>query len=188
MPTNIDHDDPNFDWITDRHGRKVRVLRDGGTARVRFRDAQSIRAGRHTLTDAERQQQLASCRPGYRVMADSQQVRERRQWANDSYSSHEHELTNAWRNPPKGLGALDGNGNGGRFGQQREGDQCMINGEVGVLRRRNGRLQCVPLADDDDDNGDFAEFERDGVDQALDDRELANRDYIRSLTSAWKRG
>ena len=149
------------------------ILKDGRTARVptRLRDGQSLPYDvRKTLTDAERTA-LRGCQPGYRFAADSQSMRERRQWAADAYTSHEYELTNAWR---------DGNG-GRRFGSAGQpGDQCTINGAPGHLERRNGQLQCVPDGEDDDDQV-FDDSE------ALDAREAAYQDYVRWLRNAWRK-
>jgi hypothetical protein len=209
------HDDDNWEVITDRHGRKVRVLKDGGVARVRFRDAQA---------DSERAA-LRGCRPGYRVLLDGSGRAQRRPQVDAAYASAEHEMVNAWRDPPRGLGRLrDGNGNGsngfsGRFGESgREGDQCMINGAPGHLEQRNGRLVCVPDRDDDSDDDVFAdatrrrkyvtrdprgrveseteETEEEAADSAFNDaqidaeqqRELAYQDYAKSISRAWKRG
>jgi hypothetical protein len=110
-------------------------------------------------------------------------ARERQQWARDAREIAEHEMVNAWRDPPKGLGRLaDSNGNGsGRFGQQFEGDSCTINGEPGTLQRRNGQLLCVP---DDSDIDEIFDAAQGGVDPVS----AAHRIYTFQLTNAWKRG
>jgi hypothetical protein len=169
-------DDDDFETIIGHDGKPARVLRDGRSVRVRFRDAQAARGqpyaandGRQALSDAERQA-LQGCRPGYR-MIDNEQMRERRQRAADAYAEVEHRLSTAWKDQ----------GNGRRFGTQGvEGDACTINGAPGHLRRIAGQLRCI--ADDEDDDSAFDDA------QISDAREIAYRDYARELTRAWRRG
>jgi hypothetical protein len=219
-----DDDDPNFEIITDRHGRKVRVLRDGGRTHVRFRDAESARAaparaqavptydGRQPLTDADKAA-LRGCRPGYRVLLDSDGRPQRRPQV-DAYAKSEAAMCDAWKDPPKGLGrwrdGRNGNGNGngngfngvgsGGFVGAQEGDACTVRGpeypddfgSPGHLQWRNGSLQCVPDdGDDGDDDIDAASDSSAFADAQMDaeqQRELAYRDYIRDVSSRWRRG
>jgi hypothetical protein len=167
--------DDDFETIIGHDGKPARVLRDGHSLHVRFRDAQAARGqqphsdGRQKLTDADNRE-LAGCRPGYR-MIDNEQMRERRQWAADAYAEVEHRLSTAWKDQ----------GNGRRFGTQGvEGDQCTIDGAPGHLRRVAGQLRCI--ADDEDDDCAFDDA------QLSDAREIAYHDYARELTRAWRRG
>jgi hypothetical protein len=160
-------DSDSFETIVDRYGRKVKVLKDGCSARVTFRDAAASRAqhsvndGRRPLTDADRQA-LKGCQPGFRTVADSQRT-QRRAAVDAAYQEHEHRLVNAWRDGPNGAGS-SGAGSGS-FRGQRPGDSCTVRGaefpddfgSPGVLRERNGSLVCVPL---DSDNGDVFDARR----------------------------
>ena len=99
--------DDDFETIIGHDGKPARVLRDGRSVRVRFRDAQAARGqpyaandGRQALSDAERQA-LQGCRPGYR-MIDNEQMRERRQRAADAYAEVEHRLSTAWKDQGNG--------------------------------------------------------------------------------------
>jgi hypothetical protein len=189
----IDDSDPDFEIITDRHGRKVKVLRDGHTARVRFRDAQAVRAqpvhdGRQPLTDQDRRE-LRGCRPGYRVIVDSAGHAERRAQVDAAYAESEAAMCASWKRPWPGLGAVrDGNGvNGvGSHGVrgQVEGSACTVNGQPGTLQRRNGQLQCVADDEDDRDIDEIFDAAQGGVDPV----EAARRAYLYDLTHAWKRG
>jgi hypothetical protein len=187
-------DNDNFETIIGHDGKRVRILKDGRSVRVRFRDAQVARGqahvahdGRQPLTDQQRRD-LLGCRPGFRTL-DSDSYRERKAWARDAREIAEHEMCEAWKHPPLGLGRLrDGNGFGsGGFVGAREGDQCTINGAPGHLERRNGRLQCIADDEDDDsafDDGAFSDAQMDAEQR----RELAYRAYAREISRAWKRG
>jgi hypothetical protein len=159
------------------------ILKDGRTARVpvRLRDY------------AAGMSPVQGCKPGFRFATDSQS-RQRRQAVNDAYAQSEAAMCSAWKNPPRGLGALrdaNGNGNGvgsGGFRGQRENDICTVRGEdypddfgsPGVLRRRNGALVCVPL-----DRGDEEPL-FDASQGGVDAREAAYRDHLRFLRDAYK--
>ena len=74
-----DDDDP-FETIIGHGGKRVRILKDGRSVHVRFRDAQAARGqaylprdGRQPLTDQQRRD-LQGCRPGFRTL-DSAQLR-----------------------------------------------------------------------------------------------------------------
>jgi hypothetical protein len=182
-----DFDDDDPDAPFDSRG----ILKDGHRVRVptTMRDAASV--GRHALSDAERTA-LRGCQPGFRYAADTDTMRERRQWAADAYTSHEFELVNSWRNPPLGLGRrAEGNG---RFGTQGvEGDVCTVRdggvneGAPGHLRRVGGVMRCIADDEDDDsafDDGAFNDAQMD----AEQYRELVYQEYARSISRAWRRG
>jgi hypothetical protein len=179
-----DDDDP-FETVIGHDGKPARVLKDGRSVRVRFRDAEAVRAqplhdGRQPLTDQQRRE-LRGCKPGYRVLVDSASQRQRRAQLDAAYAESEAAMCAAWKRPPLGLGRLVDNG---RFGQQFEGDQCTINGEPGHLRRVGGTLRCVPDDEDDRDIDEIFDAAQGGVDPV----EAARRSYIFDLTHAWKRG
>jgi hypothetical protein len=192
-------DDDNFETVIGHDGKPARILKDGRSVRVRFRDAQAARGqahaahdGRQPLTDQQRRD-LQGCRPGFRTL-DSDTYRERKAWARDAREIAEHEMCEAWKHPPLGLGRLrDDNGFGSRgFVGAREGDQCTVRGQEypdsfgapGHLERRNGRLVCVP---DDADDGDAAESAF-ADNQLSDATERAYRDYAKRIANAWRRG
>jgi hypothetical protein len=193
-----DDDDP-FETVIGHDGKPARVLKDGRSVRVRFRDAQAARGqapaahdGREPLTDQQRRD-LQGCRPGFRTL-DSAQLRERQQIARDAREIAEREMCEAWRNPPLGLGRLrDGNGFGsGGFVGAREGDQCTVRGQEypdsfgapGHLERRNGRLVCVPDDGDDDAASDSAFADN----QLSDATERAYAAYAAEISQRWRRG
>jgi hypothetical protein len=181
----IDLDDDPFD----ENG----LLRDGARVRFRFRDAQTVGGmGRQPLSDADRLA-LRGCQPGFRYAADTETMRERRQWARDAREIAEYEMVNAWRNPPKGLGRL-ADGNGGKFGSQGvEGDVCTVRdggvneGAPGHLRRVGGALRCIADDEDDDSAFDDSAF-NDAQMDAEQQRELVYQEYARSISRAWRRG
>jgi hypothetical protein len=175
----------------------VRILKDGRSVRVRFRDAQAARGqahaahdGRQPLTDQQRRD-LLGCRPGFRTL-DSDTYRERKAWARDAREIAEREMCEAWRNPPLGLGHLrDGKGRFGSTGV--EGDVCTVRdggvneGAPGHLRRVGGVLRCI--ADDEDDNSAFDDSAfNDAQMDAEQYRELVYQEYARSISRAWRRG
>ena len=186
-------DDDNFETIIGHDGKRVRILKDGRSVHVRFRDAQAARGqaylprdGRQPLTDQQRRD-LLGCRPGFRTL-DSDTYRERKAWARDAREIAEYEMVNAWRNPPKGLGRL-ADGNGGKFGSQGvEGDVCTVRdggvneGAPGHLRRVGGVLRCI--ADDEDDDSAFDDTAfNDAQMDAEQYRELVYQEYARSISS-----
>jgi hypothetical protein len=170
------------------------LLRDGHRARVpvHLRDALPDPPLRRRGLDSAEHAALNSCRPGFRYAVDTESMRERRQWLADEYVSYNFELSNAWKNPPKGLGRLaDGNGRFGSTGV--EGDVCTVRdggvneGAPGHLRRVGGRLVCV--ADDEDDDSAFDDGAcNDAQMDAEQQRELAYQAYAREVSRAWKRG
>jgi hypothetical protein len=190
MHRTIDASDPNWEWITDGRGRRVKVLRDGGIARVRFRDAdaersQPVHDGRQPHSDADTAA-LRGCKPGYRVIVDSAGHAERRAQVDAAYAESEAAMCASWKRPWPGLGAVrDGNGVNGvgsnGFRGQEQGQSCTINGAPGTLQWRGGQLQCV--ADDDSDIDQIFDAAQGGVDPVS----AAHRSYIRELTNAWKR-
>jgi hypothetical protein len=199
MNRTIDATDPNFEWITDGRGRRVRVLRDGGRTHVRFRDAIAARAvsihdGRQALSDRDRQ--LAGCRPGYRFVGDRTGQRERLRDA--AYAEAEAALVNAWKRPWLGLGRWRDDDNGvGSYGfrGQQENDRCTVSGRDGRLRRIDGQLQCVPLDDGDDDpwqdrpekatSDDSSAF---ALNMTHDATERAYAAYAAELQQRWRKG
>ena len=69
-------DNAAFEWITDRSGRRVKVLRDGAVARVRMHTRDSVQAAiaadrRARVTDATGDSGFGLHRPGARLLADS---------------------------------------------------------------------------------------------------------------------
>jgi hypothetical protein len=189
-------DDDNFETIIGRDGKRVRILKDGRSVHVRFRDAQAARGqaylprdGRQPLTDQQRRD-LRGCQPGFRTL-DSAQLRERQQIARDARAIAEQEMCEAWKHPPLGLGRLrDDNGFGGFVGA-REGDQCTVRGQEypdsfgapGTLQRIGGKLVCVPLdADRDDTDSAFAD------NQLSDATERAYAAYNREIQQRWRKG
>ncbi len=84
--------DPNFETVTGRHGRSVRILRDGarvripvflrdGSANLSLSPLQREVARSRSISDAE----LASCRPGFRYA--SSYSRADRQALYDAYDA-----------------------------------------------------------------------------------------------------
>jgi hypothetical protein len=148
-------DDDAFELID---GKKV--LRDGRRLRVplMFRDGvnpaltalQRSVASRHQLSDEE----LASCRPGFRYGRRSALDRQAMSDAKaEAYALYDAELRQKYLTP-EGLGGdprITGAGSRGAIGQ-REGDVCTVRGpefasafgSPGHLRMRNGQLVCVP--------------------------------------------
>jgi hypothetical protein len=154
----------DFEIVIDADGRRKKVLRDGARLRVPMflRDGQpnptlsptqaAIAANRRQLSD----QELASCRPGFRFATTA-----RRDAKAEAYALYDAEVSNMWKTGFGGDPRLTGAGSQGAIGQ-REGDICTVRGpqfpdafgSPGHLQRRNGELVCVP------DDGDPAAARR----------------------------
>jgi hypothetical protein len=151
----------NFETIIDAHGRRRKVLRDGGVMRVplMLRDGQpnpTLSPTQHAIAASRRQlsdQELASCRPGFRFAKDAA-LRDAKAKA---YALYDAEIGRAYL-VPEGFGGdprITGAGSHGAIGP-REGDVCQVKGpefaasfgQPGHVRMRNGALVCVPDRDD----------------------------------------
>jgi hypothetical protein len=152
----------------DRNGRELSedealdhngIIRDGVTARtsLMMRDGinpaltalQRSVASRHQLSD----QEVASCRPGFRYPRSGSRAAADRQALVRLYDALDAELSQAYRTPPS-FGSdprITGAGSHGAIGQ-REGDVCTVRGpefaasfgQPGHLRMHHGKLVCVP--------------------------------------------
>jgi hypothetical protein len=153
----------DFETVIDVDGVPRKILRDKHVVRVplMLRDGinpsltalQRSVANRRQLSD----QELASCRPGFRYGArtvDRQALFDAKAKA---YQHYDAELSQAYLRP-EGFGRdprITGAGSHSAIGP-REGDVCQVKGpefaasfgQPGHLRMRNGALVCVPDRDD----------------------------------------
>jgi hypothetical protein len=141
--------DDDFETVLDHNGRRVRILKDGGRYRVplMFRDGinpsltsmQRSVASRHQLDD----QELASCRPGFRYgqrpAADRQAMADAKA---KIYAQYDAEISRQYLTPP-GLDPRTGAGSCGPRQEPPEGSLCTRNGWPGVWRRDDdGKMVC----------------------------------------------
>jgi hypothetical protein len=151
------------------------ILRDGETLRVPLRMMDSWhrdmerhfrdQRDRDRVTDANGDSGLGLLRPGFRLLADADDLNDRRRAAYDKFTL---DLENAWQNnPPTGFGSHELRG-------AQEGDICTINGAPGHLRcGSDGKLVCVP------DGGKDATL-------PSTDRTAARTSYIQRLENLWR--
>jgi hypothetical protein len=151
-PLTVDDDDdndPNFEWITDRAGRRTKILRDGGTMRVSFFDA--MRARGLSMVHDGTDNPFALNKPGPRFAADASLY--------DEVARAYHEAgiaqADAWRRGPGGASQDASPALGTEPAGAREGDPCTVRagaaegyleGAPGHLARVDGQLVCVPDA------------------------------------------
>jgi hypothetical protein len=128
-----------------------------------FRDQRHGERAR--VTDASGDSELGLFRPGFRLLADADDLNDRRRAAYDKFTS---DLENAWRgNPPTGFGSHEPRG-------AQDGDICTINGAPGDLRcGSDGKLVCVP------DGGKDATL-------PSTDRAAARTSHIQRLENLWR--
>jgi hypothetical protein len=178
-------DNENFETIIGTDGKPMRILKDGGRARVSFFDAQ---AARQPLTDTERfvledaywRERSRANRPGFRLDI-SDAGKERRQAVRDAYMARDQEQAEAWRG---GAGVTGFGVNPDGPVGQREHDLCTVNGRPGRLRyNANGELQCYP-------DYPAGSEDRRTLDEKMDDHALRMQEeydqYSRQQSEAYK--
>jgi hypothetical protein len=139
MQTQIDPNDPRFEFIQTADGRRARILRDGHAIVTKMHAMDSdveraIAATKQTTSDVN----LLRHRPGFRQADDDNSAARRKIYADADVAA-----SNAWRGGEDPHGA----GEHGQIGA-REGDTCMINGRRGRLEMVNGRLICMSASPD----------------------------------------